>query len=409
MSKVIVARLALAQGAGYEWVELEEPGVPRAGVASGDAAALARAAEGAPVRFLLPGEHVRLTAVKVPGRSDRLAAQTIPYAVEDELAEDIEALAFAFAAAGTDGLRAVAIMSKELLESYLSPLAAAGILLQAAVPECLTLPYGDRQWTVGLDGERVVVRTGRYAGFACERATLGFMLGKLQRLEAPTGISIVGDTDAEVESLLTTSGVVTPTIRPGPTPYLRHAAAACSGPLDATTLDLLPSQYRQREHGGVGRHAYRLAAALAFTALLTHLGFSYAEVLHLRHELAAIKHTQTEWFQRAFPQVKNLVNVRIQAEQELQKVKSLSAPDYAFLRLLSTAGAALGQDTGHGLELSGLNYADGILQLRALAPDVASIEQYSRELGKVLVAEVVSTEAGEHGVIGSLRLRQTKF
>jgi general secretion pathway protein L len=120
----------------------------------------------------VPGLAVRLASVQVPARQAQKILQAAPYALEDQLAEDVDTLHFAIEDAPqrrpAGAPHPVAIVARERMEQWLAPLRARQLKPDALVPEtlCLPMPEGDR-WTALAEPDRVTVRTGPYTGFAC--------------------------------------------------------------------------------------------------------------------------------------------------------------------------------------------------------------------------------------------------
>ncbi|MSR14268.1 MAG: hypothetical protein EXR86_06810 [Gammaproteobacteria bacterium] len=86
-NRVVVARRSKDEP--YEWLSNAYDAAGDAAVEVGDADVLVRHADGAGVLMLVNGSDVRVLEVTIPARSNRQAA---PFAVEDEIADDIEDL-----------------------------------------------------------------------------------------------------------------------------------------------------------------------------------------------------------------------------------------------------------------------------------------------------------------------------
>ena len=122
---------------------------------------------------LVPTEQVLLSTVSLPlpSRAKRLAA--LPFAIEDRIAEPIEAVhvALGCSAGGQDWLAGVA--RHTLMEAWIRRLDAAGLGRAALVPDALALPVpGAESWSVELLGARALVRTADGAGFATPASML---------------------------------------------------------------------------------------------------------------------------------------------------------------------------------------------------------------------------------------------
>ena len=386
----------------YEWLGAGAQEAP----AAGDAAACAGALGGAPAVVLLDATAVRLLTVSIPGRSPRLLAQAIPFAVEDDLADDVEALHFAIGPAGAGDERAIAVVARNLLDRILDPLLAAGVRCESAIPETLALPCATTRWTLMIDGDRILVREGACSGFAVECAAAPWVIAKRLGETKPPGIDLhLGPGERIPDPVRAAWGDVP----------VREAAETTAGLARLTVrlperplLDLLPERARPREGRSRGRRLWVAAAVLAGLAIALHVGLTGVEVLRLDAHLSRLKADETAAFRRAFPEVQRIVGgaLRLQAEQALERLRGERKPAGSFLDLLAASGQTLHARLDSGLSLRGFTYADGFLTLRLETPDVAALEQYRQALGTGVIAEVVSAESGEHGVTGTLRLRQ---
>src|SRR5580704_5375173 len=100
---------------------------------AGPLALAATQAAGHRICVLAPASDVLLTDAEVPARSGQRVQQIVPYALEEQLAEDIDSLQFAVGRRVGDAARIpVAVVSRTLLESWLAQLRAAGL-----EPECV--------------------------------------------------------------------------------------------------------------------------------------------------------------------------------------------------------------------------------------------------------------------------------
>ena len=178
-----------------EWLQ------PDGGVQHGPLTVLAEQAPGARPILIAPGEAVMLHPISAPSRKRSTWARAVPYALEDQLAEDIEALHFVLGSALDEGRLPVAVIGHDLLRAWLQSCEQGGLIPAAAVPEPLLLPWREGFWSVLLDERRAVVRTGRWQGFATERETLALWLTEALSEAGetkPQGLRIWGEPPAEL-------------------------------------------------------------------------------------------------------------------------------------------------------------------------------------------------------------------
>lgn len=116
---------------------------------------------------LVPTEDVLILAVDLPiaNRSQRLAA--LPFAVEDQVSEPIEALHAALGAELSPNRYLAGVVRNDRMAHWCALIDAAGLERAAVLPDALSLPApGMGCWAVAADGDRRLVRTFDGAAFA---------------------------------------------------------------------------------------------------------------------------------------------------------------------------------------------------------------------------------------------------
>ena len=337
---------------------------------------LAAQAAGARLLLIAPGEAVSLHRVPLPSRKRSTWARAVPYALEDQLVEDIEALHFALADKPEDGHLAVAVVNRDTLRGWLDACAAAGVVPAAIVPEPLLLPWQEGDWSIVLEARRAVARTGRWAGFASERDLLELLLSqavaeagvaKPQRLRVwghpPPALAEVG---------------LEPRIEDSAPEPLQVFASAYQ---PATAINLLQGVYSPRAHWGRWLRPWRTAAALASAWLLVQgFGLVY-EHWSLRREQAALQAMMEQVYKDAVPGATRIVNPRIQLETRLRELRPANASGSgAFLDLLYRGGQPLASFPN--VTLRGFSYRDGQLDLDLEGGSPAVLDQLQQKLGQ---------------------------
>ncbi len=126
-----------------------------------------------PATILVPSEQVRLLAVDLPlpSRAKRLAA--LPFAIEDLIAEPVDAVHIALGGELSPGRYLVGVVGHEAMTRWVAAAEEAGLGSAAMVPDALALPRpGEGEWAVDLSGARALVRAGDGTGFAMPAAML---------------------------------------------------------------------------------------------------------------------------------------------------------------------------------------------------------------------------------------------
>ena len=150
--------------------------------------------------FAVPGEDARLLTVTIAPEEKRHFARSLPYMLEEALAGDVADLHFAHCA--LDKLEyAVAVCSVSAMEAYRDRLQGFQGITQW-LPEPLLLPWNEGEWSLVLEENGAIVRTGLCAGFSAERDLLPALLEAALREREPETIVVYGRDQAEDLALM---------------------------------------------------------------------------------------------------------------------------------------------------------------------------------------------------------------
>lgn len=126
-----------------------------------------------PATILVPSEQVLLLAVDLPLASRAKRREALPFAIEDRIADSIDAVHLAIGAEIAPKRYLVAVVRHDVMAAWVERAEAAGLGHAAMVPDALALPVPvEGAWSVDLGVHRAVVRAGDGTGFACAAAML---------------------------------------------------------------------------------------------------------------------------------------------------------------------------------------------------------------------------------------------
>ena len=353
----------------------------------------ARGRLGPSVGVVVPGQEVLVTRVSVPGARGRQLRQAVPYALEERLAADVEALHFALGRPGPDGAVPVAVVARRTVQGWLDRLAAAGLRAERMVPDSLALPPVEGGWHLLSEPEGSVLRLGPERGLAVEPAELAVLLERLRQEagdEVPATLEVhdCGGGSAAAEGVAGEGG---------PESRIHGCAAGALGVLapEKAPFDLLQGEFDQREQRVRRWRQWRPAAALLAGVVVLQTALAVDEYRRLSAEREALDAAVEEVFRKAFPEAQRVVNPRAQMEHRLQALRSGGGTS-GVLDLLARTGAVL-QDMD-GVRLRGLRYRGEELELDLTLPDLQVLDRIRQALtGRGLAAEVgtASAEGGQ--------------
>lgn len=127
MAEYFVIRLGRKSDDAVEWIVADDSGTRRGHTVTGSLSDAADAVDGRPVIVLAPAIDVLTTSVDIPIRGGSRLNAALPFALEENLAEDVEKLHFAAGPRRENGVRPVAVVAREKMDDWLKQLGDAGI------------------------------------------------------------------------------------------------------------------------------------------------------------------------------------------------------------------------------------------------------------------------------------------
>ncbi len=342
-------------------------------------------AEGARIVVLVPSELVLLTAVKLPIRQPGKLLQAVPYALEEQLAEDVDQLHFAAGDRQSDGSTPIAVVSHANMQGWLERFGAHRPQVEMLLPDVLALPAPPEQVLYLDDRGRCLVRTGTAAGFA---VPLDLLAATLQG-EDGAGATVYRHEQAASPP----EGLELPEGRR----VRRNLELLNHIQQPQQRINLLQGPYAPRREMAQWLRAARLPAALAAGYLLFATVVMALDNYRQAQQLDQLQQQALAQFGRAFPEETRIVDMRVQARQALERLRG-SGGGGGFLQLFTHSAPALARV--HDLKLDGLQFRDGSLYLSLSGSDLQALERLRAEFSRIseLKLDVQQAQAGTEGV-----------
>lgn len=387
-----------------EWAVLE--GAPGTAITMdrGPLESAAAAAAGRRTLVLVPSDELLIRQVSIAARNQRQLLKAVPYALEDELADGIEGLHFALGKRGETGTP-VAIVAQSRIEAWIERVQSIGIRPQGLIPDVLLIPFSPGQWSVLIEGEHALVRTGESAGFACEAWDLrDLLLASIEELpeeQRPSRLALHAlgehtpdlaglDLELEVEAVSEAN---------------RGLGVLAAGYQASLPLNLMQGRYSFRdEQRRAFRPWYAVAALLLawITLLFVSRGFEY---FTLKRQVTALTTQIEAVYREAFPEARRVVDPRAQMEQQLRALRGgAGANERDFLALLAETASLLTAQESVGI--TAVSYRGGRLDLTVTAPNPQVLDSLRQQISARpgVSAELQSVSASGDTASGQLRI-----
>lgn len=391
-----------------EWLAIDESGARQSDVYCGALSEAAALSVGRKVMVLIPGTDALVAEPIVPVKSGAKLAQVVPFALEEQLASDVDALHFAVGKRDERAGVPVVVVSHQQMAAWLQSLLDAGLVPDSMHAETAVLPATPNGVTLLIDDSKVYVRRETTPGAVLEIQPLieALQLALASGDEAREHVTIyVGEDDYErerdlLEGLREFVASLQLRLMPGGALPLLAANAAQSAP-----VNLLQGKYATKNTLNVSFAPWRYAAALAVVFFVAHLGvqgwqhvkYQRAET-HLDAEISTV-------FQQAMPgaPIPDPLKARKQVESRLMVLRG-GGQAGGLMAALSSLGEAMNAAPGTNIEM--LSYRDNVTELRVLAPSVDALDKIKQAVVQHgVVAEIQSATPRESKTEARLHLK----
>ena len=289
-----------------QWAVADDRGSLVSDPAAGTLAEASAAVEGRRSTLVVPGNDVLLAEALVPGGSQARALQAIPFALEEQLADDVEKLHFALGSKDRDDNYPVAIIDRSTMDTISEQCQEAGLRPTSIVPETLALPmleaidFDEVSWTALLDEDQAVIRLNGYKGFATDNSVASFMLegAKGDLAEDASPLLTIYTTDPETN--LVVPGGVDTDLRDCESRLALYAEGLASEP----NINLLQGSYNPKTQFDKTWKPWRWTAALAAVLVGTLFASKWFDYRALKAEESYIDGEIATAFESALPGVR---------------------------------------------------------------------------------------------------------
>lgn len=395
MAEKLLVRFDAGSADTLQWLNLSDSDSQPV---SGAMDELAAAAQGKSLLLLLPAASVLLLEIELAVKNAAQLKKALPFALEDLLAEDVENYHLVWLKQEGNILAVVAV-AHQTFAAWLAPFLDAGLVLDAAYPETLCLPYREGQGALLIEDGTAILRSAAYLGGSVDTSFLPQLLEKARAEGADFETLLICQSN---ENTPLPAGLRGMTVDISIGSSLRFMAGAA--PLLPAELNLLSNGYAVSRPRAGRWQQWLPAAAILGVALAVQ---SYA-LLHTywqqQAELSQLETKAQDLFKTTFPEVKRIVNVKAQADQQLAQLrKQHDFVGSSFMRLMYQSGMVLKDSPS--VRLKKLNFLNSGLQLYLIAENIGQLEQFKQQVQNTMQVKIQSADSGTNGVEAQLEIR----
>ncbi|MGI9342927.1 MAG: type II secretion system protein GspL [Gammaproteobacteria bacterium] len=423
MSDYLVLRFPRDSADTVEWVTVDTSGALIGDPATGDPLMAAAAVGDNKVLALVPGASVLRTRADIPVRGTAKILQALPFAMEEQLATDVDQLHFAAGKREPDGKLPVATVERLEMEAWLELLAAAGIEPVGLYADSDAVSAIPNTTTLFVEADSITLRDADGYTAVTDLAGAETTLELWFRSRAPDEedepaapvnmlvyITPEAQADPAIEGLI--SGLHTQVtsldsrvLSDGALPRLAAQIVAEPG------INLLQGRYAPRSNLAVYWPAWRVAAILLACFAVTVIGAKLFEISSLNRQAAALDTAIEQAIRYTFPEVREVRDARALLKSKLRALgrDSGTGSSTEFLDTLQTVAGAVGDPGDERATLETVNYRSGVMELRVLAPNVEALDTIQKQIAKSgsLSAEIQSANPEGDRVRGRIQIKSS--
>ena len=437
MRKQLIIRLPSEDTSGQgeataSWV-LRDEDRPAGSLFQGELKEAAAQAAGAQVAVLVPAREVLMARVNLPTMKRQRLARAVPFALEEQLADDVDELHVAIGERDARGRLGNAVVSRARIEQWLEQLKQAGLHPDLVSTELSAVPWqagtDGEHWTLLVNGREALLRTGPQTGLAFDIDNLATVLraaldacgeaddadGEAETDPLPRQIRVNTCGDSRFEGSAAHQDLQSLCDEHRVDLAVEASDEACSVLLarglgapgaEQHAINLLQGDYSHKERLEKLLRPWRPALILLGLWLVLQIGMLVTELQSLSAQKQQLNEQIEATFREALPGSRLVPGQERELMQRgLDKLRGGADSDSGLLALLGRSGAVL-KDAA-GAKLRTLRYRDDKLDLDLELPDLQALDRLKQQLTDKagLKVDIVSATSREGRVQSRISLQ----
>lgn len=391
MAEYLVIRLGAEEDAHASWIAVDDAATRRTPPVIGPLDEALKDIGNREVIVLVPAGETSTLTCDLPAKGARLRA-ALPYALEEQVADEIENLHFAPGARRAAGDFPVAVVTHDKMNAWLDRLRAAGIKAARLIPEDHGIAFVPNTLSLLVAEDKVFFNNGSDLEFVMQGVSPG------EALMAAGILADHGLTDEAAESSRHLLVYCEPTdeqrfaddwdrlrqhldsvdinlLPDGVLPRLAVTVASGSG------VNLLQGQYGESTDIGAMFRPWRYVAMLLVGLGVLGLAGKAIDYFRLTSEEAALKEQFTAEYRKIRPDDTREVMDPLGTVTSIRRsFGGAGTAPAVFLPTLQQLAAAMQENKD--AEIQAISYRAGVIDVRLTAPDVATLDRIEKSVSQ---------------------------
>ncbi|MDT8424667.1 MAG: type II secretion system protein GspL [Methyloprofundus sp.] len=341
---------------------------------------------------VFPGSSVYRTQSNLAIKNRKQLAQALIYDLEEQLAEEVETLHFAYQKNAQKTLD-IAIIKKNLLKNWLTALAEANIQLTYAITDTQLLDQFSEPWLILHDKGYALLKAEQNS-YALDTQNLATTLASFGS-DLPESISTYSTTSLVLEEC-----PVTLATQSDQAPLFDQL---CQHFTAAGMLNLLQGAFQAKT-----KQTWRLiqwSAAGSFILLSVLTLVQAYQNQQLQEQEAKLEQEIKAIYQSSFPKARRIINPVAQMRSGLQSLENNQIQQGGFTALL--AGVARAIQAPKEISLSSIQYHQQSMLIAFSTPSLEQLEVFKNAISQQgLTAEISSATKADNRVLAQLKITE---
>jgi general secretion pathway protein L len=415
MTEYVVIRLA-AEDQAVQWILADSNGTQRSNASSGSLEQVATEIGDRSVIVLVPSVELLSTTVHIPARSSSKIKAALPFALEENLAEDVENLHFAVGDRQENNRLPVAVVARDTLDGWLDRLREVGIEPAILSPDSHGLAKIPGTLSVLVDDDTIMFNDGGDTDFAMQNVkpsdvlVFAGALGEAQNEdEEKSGHLLVFCTSEQEQNLShdwialrhELHSVDINVLPDGVLPKLAVTVAAGHG------VNLLQGAYGKKTDYASLFGPWKAAAIMLLALGVMALAMKGLGYYQLQQDELALRAQFNAEYQLIRPnETKEIVDPVAKVISLRRSIGGSAAPQ-VFLPGLRQLGDAIAANPA--AEIETITYRAGVIDLRLTTPDVATLDSIQKAVSSSgrFRASIQSTDQIADKINGRIQIRES--
>lgn len=415
MAEFLVIRLGANPQQSADWIVVDGNGARRSPAVTGPLAEAAKDVGDRSVIVLVPASSVLTTSVDIPIKAGARLRAALPFALEEQLADDVENLHFAAGQRGENGLLTASVVSHSQMQEWISALDAAGIAATQMIPENHGLAKIPGTMSLLVAEDQVMFNDGAESEFV------------MQGVKPSDALAVTGALE-ESDSDAAGRGHLLVYCEPADEVRFEHDWNALRHELASVDINLLPDGVLPRlavtvaakrgvnllqgpyavkvEYGSMVR-PWRYAAVLLLAFFIVGFVAKGVDYYRLSTEQEALRDQFTQVYREIRPGDDSDISDPARFVDAIRRSVGTTVSTDVFLPTLHQLSVALQQNAS--AEIEAISYRAGVVDVRLTAPDVATLDNIQRIVGTTgrFSASIQSTDQVGDKVSSRIQIRES--